>query len=48
MYSSKYKLDSENLKDVTMGNQQETKVLYYSGIIGVLPLRLGKGSKEGE
>jgi hypothetical protein len=25
---------SENLKDNTMGNQQETKVLYYSGIIG--------------
>jgi hypothetical protein len=29
---------SENLKDATMGNQQETKVLYYSGIIGVLLL----------
>ena len=28
------KLDSENLKDVTMGNQQETKVLYYDGLIG--------------
>jgi hypothetical protein len=28
------KLDSDNLKDVTMGNQQETKVLYYSGLIG--------------
>ena len=23
---------SENLKDVTMGNQQETKVLYYSSL----------------
>jgi len=25
--------DSENLKDVTMDNQQETKVLYFSAII---------------
>lgn len=24
---------SENLKDITMGNQQETKVLCYSGLI---------------
>ena len=26
--------DSENLKDVTMGNQQETKILYFNGLIG--------------
>jgi hypothetical protein len=25
---------SKNLKDITMGNQQETKVLYFNGLIG--------------
>jgi hypothetical protein len=25
---------SENLKDETMDNQQETKVLYFNGLIG--------------
>ena len=32
--TSSFYIISENLKDVTMDNQQETKVLYYSGLIG--------------
>ena len=32
---STHQLDSDNLKDVTMDNQQETKVLYFTFLIFV-------------